>query len=93
MQTLHLQLCRKAIAIQGSTALVVEEIRTTSWLVLSNTVLCVQGEVIVVEEKPALSLLDKIRGKRPLTIDVPSPAATTKRSSFDAGQLHARARQ
>lgn len=47
----------------------------------------------MVEEKPALSLLDKIRGKRPLTIDVTSPVATSKRTSFDAGQLHARARQ
>ena len=41
------------------------------------------------EEKPALSLLDKIRGKRHLSSDQPSPAANTpgKRSSFDSGQL------
>lgn len=40
------------------------------------------------EEKPALSLLDKIRGKRHSSSDQPSPAANMpgKRASFDSGQ-------
>ena len=52
-------------------------------------VFAVQGEGPSVEDKPALSLLDKIRGKRHSSSDQPSPAANMpgKRASFDAGQL------
>ena len=47
-----------------------------------------QGEVLVVEDKPALSLLDKIRGKRHSSTDHPSPAASGKRLSFELGEPH-----
>ncbi|KAL0052814.1 hypothetical protein WJX82_008196 [Trebouxia sp. C0006] len=46
-----------------------------------------EGEGPAVEEKPALSLLDKIRGKRHSSSDQPSPSPNTpgKRASFDSG--------
>lgn len=48
-----------------------------------------QGDGPTVEEKPALSLLDKIRGKRHSSSDQPSPSPNMpgKRASFDSGQL------
>ena len=55
---------------------------------LLTSVCQIQGEGPAVEEKPALSLLDKIRGKRHSSSDQPSPSPNTpgKRASFDSGQ-------